>query len=228
MSVLRNLAFYVLFYGGSVYFVLGTLLAFWLVPGPFFRAFPNGWSRFHRWLVVHVLGIEVREEGERPQGQALYAVKHESFFDAIDLPTLIENPVPFGKEELFRIPGWGRAAKAYGGIAVQRNAGAKGLRAMMAEARVHIASGRNLAILPEGTRVAHGTRPPLRSGFAGIYKLLGLQVVPVAIDSGPLYQRTWKKRGTITVRFMPAIPPGLPRDEVETRVHAAINELNTK
>lgn len=228
MIVLRNLAFYVLFYSASVFFVLGTLLAFWLVPGTFFRKFPNGWSHFHRWLVVHVLGIEVRVEGERPQGPALYAVKHESFFDAIDLPTLIAEPVPFGKEELFRIPGWGRAAKAYGGIAVQRDAGAKGLRAMMADARVHIESGRNLAILPEGTRVPHGTRPPLRSGFAGLYKLLGLPVVPVAIDSGPLYQRTWKKRGTITVRFHPAIPPGLPRDEVEARVHAAINELNTQ
>jgi 1-acyl-sn-glycerol-3-phosphate acyltransferase len=28
------------------------------------------------------------------------------------------------------------------------------------------------------------------------------------------------------VRFCEPIPPGLPRDEIETRVHAAINELN--
>ncbi|MGX7896491.1 lysophospholipid acyltransferase family protein [Tsuneonella sp. HG222] len=227
MSVLRSLLFYAAFYLGSVYFVLATLVAYWLVPGDFLRRFPNGWSRYHRWLVVHVLGIEVRIEGERPPGQALFAVKHESFFDAIDLPTLIENPVPFGKEELFAIPGWGAAARAYGGIAVQREAGAKGLRKMMAEAKVHIATGRNLAILPEGTRVPHGTRPPLRSGFAGIYKMLGLPVVPIAVNSGPLYHRTWKRRGTITVRFMPAIPPGLPREEIEERVHSAINAVNS-
>jgi 1-acyl-sn-glycerol-3-phosphate acyltransferase len=107
-----------------------------------------------------------------------------------------------------------------------RDAGARGLRAMMAEAREHIGSGRPLAIFPEGTRTPHGERPPLRSGFAGLYKLLGLPVVPVAVDSGPLYQRWWKRPGTITLRFGEPIPPGLPREQIEARVHAAINALN--
>ena len=35
-------------------------------------------------------------------------------------------------------------------------------------------------IFPEGTRVPHGARPPLQAGFAGLYKMLGLPVVPVA------------------------------------------------
>jgi 1-acyl-sn-glycerol-3-phosphate acyltransferase len=52
-------------------------------------------------------------------------------------------------------------------------------------------------------------------------------VVPVAIASGPVYQRLWKGRGVIRVRFMEPIPPGLPREEVETRVHTAINALNS-
>ena len=64
---------------------------------------------------------------------------------------------------------------------------------MLAEARGFIDSGRPLVIFPEGTRVPHGARPPLQSGFAGLYKLLGLPVVPVAVDSGPLYHRWWKR-----------------------------------
>jgi 1-acyl-sn-glycerol-3-phosphate acyltransferase len=226
VRVVRSLAFYAAFYGATVFFVLASLIAVFLLPAPRFRKVPNAWSRFHRWCVVHLLGIEVRVEGGPIDGQALYAFKHESYFDAIDTATLLRDPVPFGKEELFSIPGWGRAARAYGAIPVHRAAGAAGLRKMLAEARVHIASGRNLVILPEGTRVPHGTRPPLRSGFAGLYKMLGLPVVPVAIDSGPTYQHLWKRPGTITVRFMEPIPPGLPRDEVEARVHAAINALN--
>jgi 1-acyl-sn-glycerol-3-phosphate acyltransferase len=67
---------------------------------------------------------------------------------------------------------------------------------------------------------------PLQAGFAGLYKLIGLPVVPVAVNSGPLYHRRWKRRGTITLRFGETIPTGLPRDEIEVRVLAAINSLN--
>ncbi|MXO59997.1 1-acyl-sn-glycerol-3-phosphate acyltransferase [Altererythrobacter salegens] len=226
MTVLRNLLFYLLFYGGSPVFVIGTLVSRALAPDGNFREWPNAWSRYHRRLVVHVLGIEVRIEGTPIAQQALYAIKHESFYEAIDLGSLFDMPVPFGKEELYRIPGWGKAAMAYGSVPVYRDSGAKGLRAMLAAAKQFIGTGRPFCILPEGTRVPHGTRPPLRSGFAGLYKLLGLPVVPVAIDSGPTYHRVWKRRGTITIRFMETVPPGLPRDEVEARVHEAINALN--
>lgn len=226
MRVLRSLLFYAVFYGATVGFVLASLIAMGALPAPQFRKVPGAWSAFHRWCVIHILGIAVREEGPRPAGPALFALKHESFFDAIDLGVLLKDPVPFAKEELFRIPGWGRAARAYGAIPVMRGAGAKGLRAMLAAANRFAGSGRPLAIFPEGTRTPHGRRPTLRSGFAGLYKLLGLPVVPVAIDSGPTYQRWWKRPGTITIRFGDAIPSGLPREEIEARVHAAINALN--
>ena len=226
MNVLRSLLFYAVFYTGSVYYVLGSMLAVALAPRHL-RRFPDAWSRFHRTCMRTLLGITVRETGTRPAGAALYAIKHESFFEAIDLPNLLDHPVPFGKEELYRIPGWGRAAKAYGSVTVYRQAGAKALRSMLAEARQFIGTGRPLVIFPEGTRVPHGTRPPLQAGFAGLYKLLALPVVPVAVDSGPLYHRWWKRPGTITLHFGEPIQPGLPREEIEAKVHAAINLLNS-
>jgi 1-acyl-sn-glycerol-3-phosphate acyltransferase len=225
MNVVRSLLFYAVFYTGSVYYVLASILMVAVAPRHL-RRFPDAWSRFHRGCMRVLLGITVRETGARPEGTALYAIKHESFFEAIDLPNTLDHPVPFGKEELYRIPGWGRAAKAYGSVTVNREQGAKALRAMLAEARTFIGTGRPLVIFPEGTRVPHGTRPPLQAGFTAIYKLLGLPVVPVAVDSGPLYHRWWKRPGTITLHFGEPIPPGLPRDEIEARVHAAINVLN--
>ena len=66
-----------------------------------------------------------------------------------------------------------------------------------------------------------------QAGFAGLYKLLGREVVPVAVLSGPFYHRWIKRRGTIRVVFGDPLPAGLPRDEIEAKVHAAINALNT-
>ena len=225
MAILRSLAFYPAFYLGTVFYVLLALA--WL---PFdrdrFRSAVHGWSSWHRWCVTHLLGIVVQSDGEPLDQPALYAIKHESFFEAIDAPTVFRLPAVFAKQELFAIPGWGKTAKMYGLIEVERTAGAKALRAMIAEARTRVADGRPLVIFPEGTRVSHDTQPPLQAGFAGLYKLIGLPVVPVAVNSGPLYHHLIKRRGTITYRFGEPIPPGLPRAEIEARVHAAINELN--
>lgn len=225
MRVVRSLAFYLAFYAGSVVYVLAALAALALPPR-LSRRVPDAWARFHRRCVIHLLGITVEQEGSASAEPALYAIKHESMFDAIDCPAYLHQPVPFAKAELLRIPGWGRAARAYGTVPVERARGATALRHMLAAARRYAGEGRPLLIFPEGTRVPHGRRTPLRSGFAGLYKMLGLPVIPVAIDSGATYGRLWKRPGTITIRFGEPIPPGLPREEIEARVLAAINVLN--
>lgn len=225
MTILRNIAFYLIFYGVSLFYVLGSLAA--LALGRKALIFvAAGWSTWHHICVTALLGIRVRVEGELPGEGTLVALKHESFFEAIDLPHLLGRPGVIAKAELLRIPLWGQAARGYGLIAVERDQGAKALRAMIAGARALVAEGRSLAIFPEGTRVPHGREAPLQSGFAGLYKLLGMPVVPIAVDSGPLYHRRWKRPGTIIYRVGETIPTGLPREEIEARVLAAINALN--
>lgn len=225
IAIVRSLVFYGAFYLGSVPFVVLALLAVSVAPrrvGPVARA----WSAYHRFCLRYLTGIVAMESGQRPLRPVLYAIKHESFFEAIDLPCLFDSPVVFAKRELYSIPGWGRVALAYGTIPVAREGGAKALRTMLKQARDYIATGRPLVIFPEGTRVPHGHRPPLQAGFAALYKMLGLPVVPVAVNSGPVYHRKWKRPGTIAIRFGEPIEPGLPRAEMEARVVDAINALN--
>lgn len=225
MVLLRNLAFYAMFYGGSALLVLASVVAV-LVQRAWLRGVVGTWGRWHSWCSENLLGIEVVLDGTIPDVPVLYAIKHESYFEAIDTPRLFEHPAVFAKQELFAIPGWGHSALVYGLIPVAREEGARTLRAMIAHAKERVAAGRQLVIFPEGTRVEHGAAPPLQAGFAGLYKLLRLPVVPIAVNSGPIYHRLIKQRGRITYKVGGLIPAGLPRGEVEARVHAAINALN--
>ena len=225
MTLLRNIAFYIAFYAGSLLISSAAGLASYVVPR-WVRPICDAWSDWHHWCCTRLLGLEIRETGTRPDFPALYAIKHESFYEAIAMAHMFDHPAGVAKQELFDLPAWGRAGRAYGLIPVERRAGAKALRALLKAARPALEQGRPVVIFPEGTRVAHGTRPPLQSGFAALYKILRLPVVPVAVNSGPVYKPSLKRPGTITWHFGEAIDPGLPREEVEARVHAAINALN--
>jgi 1-acyl-sn-glycerol-3-phosphate acyltransferase len=62
-----------------------------------------------------------------------------------------------------------------------------------------------------------------------LYRALGLPVVPVAVDSGRLWGRGLVHRsGIVTLKVGNPIPPGLKRDEIEARVHQAINALELR
>jgi 1-acyl-sn-glycerol-3-phosphate acyltransferase len=191
------------------------------------QAVVHGWSDFHHWLVGNVLGIRWQVEGQVPEGAYLIAFKHEAMVETIESLRVARKPVVVMKRELTQIPLFGWVTRRYGVIGVDREAGASALRNMLAEGKKAVEQGRPVAIFPEGTRVPHGQSPALRPGFAGLYRALGLPVVPVAHDSGRLWGKGLAKRpGVIHVRVGDVIPAGLKRDDIEARVHAEINALN--
>jgi 1-acyl-sn-glycerol-3-phosphate acyltransferase len=222
---LRTLAFNLIFNAFTVGIVVtAPLMA--LVGPRALRWHANGWARAQGALARRLLGVRVRIEGRIPEGPFLFAVKHQAMFETLELAWRVGAPMIVMKRELTQIPLWGWAAQRYGSIGIDRAGGADALRAMLREAKEARRSGRAVLIFPEGTRVAPGETPPLRSGFAGLYKALGIPVVPVALDSGRLWPRKGVKRpGVITIRFGEPIPTGLSRVEIEARVHAGINAL---
>lgn len=226
MALVRSIFFALFFYVGSVFLVLAALAAV-----PFgSRAIIDGsrrWARWHRWCASVFLGVRTKVDGVLPQEAALVVIKHESMFETVETLVLFDRPAVVMKKELVDIFGWGHVARKHGVIPVDREAGASAMRAMIAAAKAAKAGGRPVILFPEGTRVPHGERPPLRAGLAGLYKVLGLPVIPVALDSGKVWPRGFVKgSGTVTLKVGEPIPPGLPRDEVEARVHEAINALN--
>lgn len=230
IAALRSLLYAIIFYPVTVVFVLAGIIATLFGRGPTL-AVVLSWVELHHWLVQHILRISIRVEGRVPDGACLIAVKHQSMLETLEMVRLTDLPVIVIKKELAGIPLFGSMTRRYGVIAVERSAGAKALRALVAEGRQAVASGRPVIIYPEGTRVRVGETPALRSGFTALYRALGLPVVPVAVDSGFLWGRGFVHRaGTVTFRIGEPIPAGLKREEVEALVHARINafELGSK
>lgn len=226
MAALRSLLFALFFYGGTV---PAVLLSFpiSLFGTKAIRGWAHLWARYHRLCARFLLGVRTRVEGNPPRGACLVACKHQSMFETLEMILMLDEPATVLKRELSDIPLWGWVTWRYGVIPIDRKGGATALRGMMRAAEAAIAEGRPIAIFPEGTRVPVGEAPPLQPGFAGLYRVLKLPVVPVAVDSGRLWPRGRfiKRPGIVTMRFLDPIEPGLPRAEIEARVHAAINVL---
>jgi 1-acyl-sn-glycerol-3-phosphate acyltransferase len=227
MRLLGSLAYALIFYPATLLRVIAGLVASLFGTRPTL-AVVLSWVKLHRWLAEHLLGVRTRIEGAIPPGPHLIAAKHESMLETLEMVALSNMPVIVMKRELAGIPLFGLMTRRYGVIPVERSAGAKALRAMVAAGRRAAASGRSVIIFPEGTRVRPGEQPPLRPGFAGLYRALGLPVVPVAVDSGSAWGRGLvKPGGMVTFKVGATIPAGLGREEIEARVHAAINALES-
>lgn len=227
MQRVRSLLFAAIFYPATLLFVLAGMAASLAGAAPA-RRVVLGWADFFHWLAANLLDIRVNVEGAVPRGSYLIAVKHQSMFETLEMLRLTQLPIVVLKRELSEIPLFGWLTRRYGVIPVDREAGAKALRALVAEGKAALATGRPVLIFPEGTRVGVGDTPPLQSGFAALYRALAMPVVPVAVDTGKLWGRGPVKRpGIVTFRVGEVIPAGLGRPEIERRVHAAINALDS-
>ena len=226
MNLIRSILFTFVFYAVTFMAVVIALLSvLWGPRGV--RGIARWWSNWHRWCAATFLGIRTRVEGTLPKGPVLIVSKHQSMFETMEMVRLFDAPGIIMKQELSKIPIWGRLAGIYGLIAIDRAGGAIALRRMVRDARAAIDEGRPVVIFPEGTRVLPGEQPPLQPGFAGLYRALDLPVVPLALDSGRVWPRRGfvRRPGVVTFRFGEIIPAGLPRRDAEARVHAAINAL---
>ena len=171
-----------------------------------------------------ITGISHRIEGEEyiPQGGAIVAANHQSMWETIALYAILPNPVVILRKELARIPIYGWWAEPSGNILVDREGGAKALRAMRAAAKEKIAAGEQVIVFPEGTRIAPGAVAKLHPGIAGIYTAVEAPCTPAVHNSGVFWRfpGIMKFPGEITLRFLPPIEPGLDR-------HTFLNALKT-
>ena len=232
MTAIRALVFNILYllWTALMHVVCLPLL---LAPARAIHAAGTFWIAGSLWLLKVCVGLGVREVGAEnlPAGPALFAAKHQSAWETLYLSWRLNHPAFVLKKELLMIPLFGWFLKRVGMVAIDRSGKAAALKKMVADAKAVFAQGRPVIIFPEGTRVAPGASKPYQPGIAALYSQLDVPVVPVALNSGLFWGRKaiLKKPGTITIEYLPAIPPGLDRKtfmrELESRIEGAAARL---
>ncbi len=223
MTGLRSFAFDAFMAIATV--VLGIILFPALADRRSARAATRMWARFMLFGLKTICGITYRVEGREqiPHSGAIVAGNHQSMWETIALLALLDRPAIVLKKELLQVPVYGWWAHRTG-IPIDRSAGPKTIRKLKRETDQHIVRGDQIVVFPEGTRGAPGDLGRLQPGVAGMYLAAEKPVTPVVHNSGEFWRHPGglKTPGEITIRFLPAIPPLLPRREFMKRLEAAL------
>ena len=232
MTWARGLAFTVALFIWTA--IAGTIgLPFLIAPRAVTMRFGQFWGRTVLILLRVIVGLdhEIRGFDRVPRSACIIAMKHQSAWDTLIPLVVFKDPAAIVKRELLLLPFYGWYAARAGSIGIDRKAGAKALRRMIAAARPVAAEERPIVIFPEGTRVAPGARLPYQPGVAALYQALATPLVPAAVNSGLFWGRRSfvKHPGRIVLEFLEPIPPGWPRRkvmaELEQRIETATAAL---
>lgn len=204
MLFLRSFAFNLVMFGACFVLSAWTRLTTNLKNRDFVLKKGQLWARITLRALKRFCKIGVALHGTEylpADGPALIAAQHQSAFDTLFWLTVLPRPAYVLKQELIRIPIFGKLLPASGFIAVDRDGGARSLRKMVAECRTAIAQGRQVVIFPEGTRVPAGERGSIQPGILALARALRLPVIPASTDSGQYWGRKsfHKHPGTVTV-----------------------------
>ena len=173
------------------------------------------WSQSSLFLLKHICNIDYKVEGQKniPHKPYLVASKHQSVFETIVFWSIFYVPTFVLKKELLSIPFFGMYLKRMKMIAIDRKDGMNALKKIILKSDYHIKRARNIIIFPEGTRTEYGTKKDHYSpGVSAVYIGMNIPVLPIALNSGQFWpSKGDKKPGTITIKVLKPILPGLDR-----------------
>jgi 1-acyl-sn-glycerol-3-phosphate acyltransferase len=142
---------------------------------------PRAWAR----VVLRLAGVKVRLLGvenvdwERP---LVVVANHQSWFDVFALAAYLPAKARFvAKEELGRIPIFGRAWKACGHISVDRSDRKQAVESLRHAGRRVRDERLAMILFPEGTRSPDGRLQPFKKGAFVLAIETGVPLVPLGI-----------------------------------------------
>lgn len=235
MTHIRSLIYLVLMALTTVAFGLAIALTTRLLPDGRRAAMSNAWGMANLWLLRVVCGLHYRLTGwdRLPENACIVMAKHQSAWETMALRGLLPaDQCWILKRELLRVPVFGWALASMRPIAIDRGAGSKAIKQIIAQGTAALGAGRWVVVFPEGTRVPPGERGKYNIGGAMLAERSGYPVVPIAHNAGIFWGRRAlaKHPGTIEVVVGPLIPTKGRRAtdiiaEVETWIESTVASL---
>jgi len=181
------------------------------------------------WLIVLWLRLtcgvryEIRglENLRKTPGPKIVLSKHQSTWETLALQYLCFPASTILKRELLKIPFFGWGLRCLQPIAIDRDNPRDALRQVKIQGVQRLASGLNLLLFPEGTRVAPGESGKYARSGPEIAIEAGAAIIPVAVNAAYCWPaKSWKRYpGLITVVFgEPIQPEGHTSRELITQV----------
>ena len=159
--------------------IIAALLGIENREGSIYEKAPRWWAA----LALRVGGVRVRLHNvERMQtGEPrVFVSNHVSWFDVWALAAVLPHAKFLGKAELFRIPIFGRAARAAGMIAIERENRKSAFESYRVAAE-RIRGGASVAVFPEGTRGRSYALRQFKKGPFVLAVAAGVPIVPTIV-----------------------------------------------
>ena len=199
--------------GGLV--ILASLFGVRYRPGNIMAKAPRWWAKslLAAGGVKVVLHDEQRASADKPH---IFVSNHVSWFDVLALAAELPRYNFVAKAELFRVPVFGRGAKAVGTIPIERE-NRKAAFAAYEEAAQRIRNGDSVVVFPEGTRGTSYALRPFKKGPFVLAIASQAPVVPTLVHGTiEVLPRGsfWARAGTVHVHFLEPVPTaGLTYDD---------------
>ena len=233
--MLRNIIFFLFFYLGiisiSILFIPTLLLPKKSVH--FGGCLMGIWTGICLKLFLNV-NITVKGLENIPSDKKYFVVcSHQSMFETFYLQTIFKSSVFILKKELIKIPLFGSYLKKMGCVSIDRNKISKENLGFSGLVEKVLEDKRNtLIIFPQGTRKDHKDRAKFKKGFARIYSDFQISCLPIAINSGKTWPKSFflKSKQNITVSILKPFEPGQDLEkfskEVESLIYKELNLIN--
>lgn len=226
---LRSSLFNILFYAVTLLACIACIPTL-LMPRKAFIFVVHGWTGSVGFLERWIMGLHLQVRGLEHlpvSGSYIIAAKHQSAYETMKLHMLFGDPAIILKQELLKIPLWGKYLNKIEPIAIDRSNPEKAISSIQEGAIAVKEQGRPIVIFPQGTRVwTHETSQtkPYKVGVARIQEATQLPIIPVALNTGFFWPRSgWCKRpGKVIFEFQPAIEAGLERSALISQLEATI------